>query len=66
MVKLRESIEPAKAAPSASTSQSGSGELGKDHAETSFNIREEIKLLIEIQDILDELDILKMVRIRVL
>lgn len=72
MLKLREGIESAKIAASVSASQSGrpgsssepssAAEEKDKSADEPFNIREEIELLIEIQDILDELDILKMVR----
>lgn len=65
MVKLREGIETAKIAPPVNTDQPGGDEkqpvVDKERAEDSFSIRKEIELLIEIQDILDELDILKMV-----
>lgn len=68
MEKLRKGVGPAKtAAASINPDQPGSNHqtplaAEKAGAEEPFNIQEEIELLIEIQDILDELDILKMVR----
>lgn len=66
MLKLRENIELNQTGASDSSSYFSIDGPRKDDHEESFHIREEIRLLIEIQDILDELDILEMVRDRTL
>lgn len=62
MLRLRENIELNKSGFLDSLSYFGIDESIKENSEEFFNIGEEIRLLIEIQDILDELDILEMVR----
>lgn len=66
MLKLRQNIESEKNEAPDSSSYFSIDEPRKENNEEAFNIRDEIKLLIEIQDILDELDILEMVRNRML
>lgn len=64
MLRLRENIELNKTGAFDSLSYFSIDESVKDNSEENFNIGEEIRLLIEIRDILDELDILEMVRDR--
>lgn len=64
MLRWRENIELDEPKASEILNHT-SGDMPREKDEESFNIREEIRLLIEIQDILDELDILAMVRDRI-